>query len=195
MRARNNNAHKQTTAAGAGFTLVELILVMAVMVTILAFIAPMLRNSFKQRGINQEAVRLLALTEYARNEAVSQGVPTQVWIDPAKGNFGAEAMPGYDGDKESAGPGTAQGATDTAVRVKEYALPADTHFDTLKSTQRTAEGYVQVIEFNPDGTPTTETGIDSIRIVDKDNNSALLTLTTDGWGYEITKEDPHASRR
>ncbi len=179
-------------ANGGGFTLLELIIVMAVMVTLLAVIAPTLRNSFRQRGLDDEAVRLLAVTEYARDEAVSQGIPTQVWIDPVKGNYGAEAMPGYDGNKTSAASepagSQAKGAAITGVQAKEYSLPTDEHFDAAKSTHVTAEGYTQVIQFEPDGSPTPATGIDYVRIVDKDNRTASLALTTDGWGYEITKD-------
>ena len=189
-----NAGFRNRVSQTAAFTLVELILVMAVMITLLAFIAPTLEHSFKQRALDQEALRLLALTEYARDEAVSQGMPTQVWIDPVKGNYGAEAMPGYDADKGDTGIATTQGTPDTGVRAKQYSLPDDVHFDTAKSTRLTAEGYVQVIQFDPDGAPTASTGINYIRITNKDNGSALLTLSTDGWGYEITKEDPNASQ-
>lgn len=163
--------------ARAAFTLVELILVMIVMVTILAFVAPTLGRTFKQRGLDQQAVQMLALTEYGRNEAISAGVPSEVWIDPIKGNFGVEVVPGY---------------PDREIREKQYALPEDVHFELAKSTNTTAKGYVQAIRFDPDGTPTAGTGIASIRIVDKDNGSSLLTLTTDGWGYEITKGGQNA---
>lgn len=182
----------------AGFTLVELMLVMALMITLVAFIAPTLGHSFKQRGLDQEATRLLALTEYARDEAVSQGVPTQVWIDQVKGSYGAEAMPGYDGDKQNAGAAPAQGAQGsqapvvTGVLAKQYSLPDDVHFDTDKSSHTTAEGQTQVIQFDPDGSPTEGTGVASIRIVDKDNVSVQLTLSGDGWGYQITKGDANA---
>ena len=117
MLRRNNNALKNTTAVSAAFTLVELILVMVVMVTILAFVAPTLGRSFKQRGLDEQAVRMLALTEYGRDEAISEGVPTQVWIDPISGNFGVEAVPGY---------------PDREIRTKQYSLPADVHFELAK---------------------------------------------------------------
>jgi prepilin-type N-terminal cleavage/methylation domain-containing protein len=194
MPRRNNNAYYKTTAARGGFTLVELILVMVVMVTILAFIAPILGRTFKQRGLDQEAVRMLALTEYGRDEAVSQGVPTQVWIDPIKGNFGVEAMPDYQDDKGNSDATATQGSSQGQVREKQFSLPADVHFELSSSTHTTAEGYEQVIQFDPDGTPTTGTGIASIRIVDKDNGSSELTLATDGWSYEITKGGQNASQ-
>ena len=63
-----------------------------------------------------------------------------------------------------------------------------------KSNQLTQEGYVQMIAFDPDGAPTTGTGIASVRIIDKDNNAAQVTLAQDGWGYEFSKEDANAQQ-
>lgn len=164
-----------------GFTLLELILVMTLMVVIVSFIAPSLAHSFRQRGLDQEAVRVLAMTEYGRDEAVSTGIPTQVWIDPNSGSFGVEAAPGY---------------TDNTITPKQYTLPDNFHFDTGSSSkQTTQEGYIEVIGFDPDGAPTDQTGMDSVRILDQENNSVLLSLTDDGWGYEIVKEAANGSVR
>ena len=59
----------------AAFTLVELLLIMALLVVVLAVAAPMLSSSMRGHGLNGEAVRFVALTEFARSEAISQGVP------------------------------------------------------------------------------------------------------------------------
>jgi Tfp pilus assembly protein FimT len=171
-----------------------LVLVMTIMVVMLAFVAPSLRNSFKHRALDQEATRLLALTEYARDEAVSQGIPTQVWIDSTKGNYGAEEVPGFDGDKIDPSAAQVKGAPVSGVLATEYSLPDDVHFNVAKTSHLTPEGYTQVIQFDPDGSPTPSTGIDSVKIVDKDNNTAMLTLTTDGWGYEIAPEEANGTR-
>ena len=66
----------------AAFTLIELVLVMVLLATLLAISAPTLSRSFKGRALEQEAVRLLAATVYAREEAVSQSLPMTLWIDP-----------------------------------------------------------------------------------------------------------------
>ena len=43
------------------FTLIELVIVMAVLTTVLAVVVPLLFRSFQQRHLGQEADRLLAL--------------------------------------------------------------------------------------------------------------------------------------
>ena len=181
----------------AAFTLVELVLVMALMVMLVAFVAPSLRNSFKHRALDQEATRLVALTEYARNEAVSQGIPTEVWLDAQSGSYGAEAMPGYDNDKTGSTTTTTMGAASnatpiTGVEAKDYTLPGDQHFEVTAAGKGSANGHTQMIQFDPDGAPTAGTGITSVRVADQDNRSSTLTLTTDGWGYQITTEDANA---
>lgn len=57
-----------------GFTLLELILVMVILSTVLAMAAPSLRGFFGSRKTHDEASRLLALTQYARSQAISEGI-------------------------------------------------------------------------------------------------------------------------
>lgn len=171
MPRKNNNAEP-------AFTLVELIIVMAVLTTLMAIVAPSLSRSFRQRNLDQEATRLLALTEYGRGEAVSQGVPAVVWIDPDKGLFGVE---------------TAEGYTANTIREKQFALSTDLHFEAEKSNVL-PDGRVMAVKFEPDGSPDTS-AIGSMRIVDRNNASVLLELAADGWSYEIVKEDTNASPR
>jgi len=163
----------------AAFTLVELVLVMIVLTTVLAFIAPMLTRSFHQRHLDQEATRLVALTEYGRDEAVSQGVPMVVWVDPEKGDIGLDAATGY---------------TASDVSKKQYSLNDDLHFEMEKTSLTTKDGRPQLVQFAPDGSPDL-TGIDSIRIVDRFNSAVLVQRTEDGWGYEIAKEGTDAVRK
>src|SRR5688572_7854706 len=55
---------KYTLRRGAAFTLVELILVMAMLVIIIAVSAPSLSKFFRGRVLDSEARRLLSLTRY-----------------------------------------------------------------------------------------------------------------------------------
>jgi prepilin-type N-terminal cleavage/methylation domain-containing protein len=158
------------------FTLVELIIVMAVLTTLMAVVAPVLSRSFRQRNLEQEAARLLALTEYGRDEAVSQGVPAVVWIDPDKGIFGVETAAGY---------------TASQIHEKQYALDPDLHFD-LPRTNVLPDGRVQLVELMPDGSPD-PSAAPYARIVDRNNNTAELQLAPDGWSYEIAKEPANAN--
>lgn len=153
----------------AGFTLVELILVMALLAVIAAFSAPSLARSLRQRNLDGEAARLLALTEYGRDEAVSQGVPMSVWVDPRNQRMGVEPKTGYDGDDS---------------RAREFDLNADIHFEVDRTA--TQNGVVEVMEFSPDGMPSSSS-IDSVRLVDRFQSLITVARTSDGWGYEIVK--------
>lgn len=79
----------------AGFTLIELILVMAMLLTVLSLAAPSLARFFRGRGLDSEAHRFLALIRYAQQRAVSEGVPMVVWLDPEQRLYGLEAESSY----------------------------------------------------------------------------------------------------
>ena len=72
----------------AAFTLIELILVMALMLIVIAITAPSLSHFFRGRNLDSEANRFLALTRYARSRAVSEGVPMLLWLDPVQRTYG-----------------------------------------------------------------------------------------------------------
>jgi len=150
-----------------GFTLVELLLVMALLALVMAISAPALSRSMRERHLADEAARFLALTEYARNEAISQGVPTTVWIEAASGRFGAEPKAGFAGD---------------ARRVREFTVNEDVHFEMENAGQR--NGLSEAIEFAPDGSPE-ETSIESVRMVDRFGSAFTIARTIDRYGYEI----------
>lgn len=69
-------------------TLMELILVMALLVVLLAITIPALSEFFRGRRLKEEARRLLALTRFARSEAVSRATPMELWIDPELRTYG-----------------------------------------------------------------------------------------------------------
>src|SRR5437773_1580616 len=83
----------------AAFTLIELILVMALLSIVLAFAAPALSSFFRGRTIDSEARRLVSLIRYGQSRAVSEGVPIILWIDARKNTYGLQHEPGFtDGD-------------------------------------------------------------------------------------------------
>ena len=158
-----------------GFTLVELVLVMAVLVVLLAIVAPVLSASMRGRVLEEQGARLLALTEYSRDEAASQGVPVVVWVDPDTRRFGADVKPGY---------------TDATLHSKEYMLPADFRFDPVAGAQASKTGGhgFDVAEFEPDGTMD-PASVASMRIANRRRtNGVSIAQTADGYGYEGVKE-------
>ncbi len=178
----------------AAFTLIELVLVMALLVTLAAIAVPRLSRSMRGHNLDQEADCLLALTEYARDEAASQGVPMVVWIDADGGRCGVDAKPGF-------GPA---GGGDNA-RAHEYVLGDDVHLDPVgpgmvpaaptasptpnanAPVSTSTHGGVILAEFAPDGT-LVPGSVASVRLADRANDALILTQTADACGYEITRD-------
>ncbi len=165
---------------------------MALLVTLAAIAVPSLSRSLRGHNLDQEAERLLALTAYARDEAVSQGIPMLVWIDADNGRCGADAKPGY-------------GSVTGNARAKEYDLSGDVHFDPIgqgmvssvpapavnqsSPVAGTTHGGVTVAEFVPDGTldPGSLAGV---RLVSRSNDALSVSQTSDAYGYEIVRANP-----
>jgi prepilin-type N-terminal cleavage/methylation domain-containing protein len=85
----------QTTNKRAAFTMIELILVMALLVIVVSVTFPTLRSFFRGRTLDSEGRRFLTLTRYAQSRAVSEGIPMTLWIDPIQGSYGLEAQRGF----------------------------------------------------------------------------------------------------
>ncbi len=73
---------------GGGFTLIELIFVLALLAIAAVFVVSSMGSFFRGRALNFEARRLLSLTHYAQSRAVSEGVPFLLWINPTDSTYG-----------------------------------------------------------------------------------------------------------
>ena len=160
------------TAKGGAFTLLELIFVMALLATILAFSAPSLARSLRERHLEDEAARFLALTEYARNEAISRGIPMMIWLEPQTGRFAVTPGEGFD---------------DGVARGREYTLGRDIQMELVAGVS--ARVAASAIRFAPEGTLDPES-VESVRLRDRFKSVLRIDRTEDSWGYEIVKETP-----
>ena len=90
MHPARSAARKPSAPHGvrAGFTLIELILVMALLVAVAGMLAPSLGGFFRGRALDAEARRFITLARYARGAAAADGVPMLLWIDPANRTYG-----------------------------------------------------------------------------------------------------------
>jgi len=82
-------------ASGRAFTLLELILVMALLLTVLGVAAPSLAQFFRGRFLDGEARRLLAMTRYGQSRAVSEGVPVLLWLNAESNQYGLRIDPRF----------------------------------------------------------------------------------------------------
>ena len=155
----------------SGFTLVELIVVMGLLAAVLAMVAPTLSRSMRQRNLDNEAARFHAATEYARNEAVSQGIPMIVWLDPEGLSFGVEAKQGFEGDE---------------ARAREFELHDDIHLES--DEKKKTNNVIVAMEFAPDGSPEAS-NLEEVRFVWREEPPVRVVKTKDGWSYEIVKEE------
>jgi hypothetical protein len=119
---------------------------------------------------------LVALTEYARDEAVSQGVPMVVWIDVETSEFGARSKSGF--------PARAE-------RSVQYRLREDIEFDL--GNQLLSGGPQVAIEMRSDGVLATHS-LQELWLVDRGGESLAVVTTTNGWGYEVIREKDYAVR-
>src|SRR5271170_1675622 len=125
----------------AGFTLVELLVVMGLIGTMCALAAPSFSRFFRGRTQSVEIRRFISLTHYAQSRAVSEGVPMLLWIDAKAGTYGLEQEPGY-----------ADNADTNAV---QYDIGRDLQIEVVRGTGSTREARTVLsqpaIRFLPDG--------------------------------------------
>src|SRR6266850_7624427 len=85
-RANLNFAFRRPQASG--FTLIELILVMSLLIIAVGLSFPALQDFFRGRGLDSEARRFLSLVRYGQSRAVSEGIPMLLWVDAREGTYG-----------------------------------------------------------------------------------------------------------
>src|SRR5208283_1885166 len=126
--------------ARRAFTLIELILVMALLTIVISLTAPKLSRFFHGRTLDSEARRLLALTRSGQGRAVSEGMPMDLWVDAGLGTFGLEAEPSYDTSDSKAVDFTLDGGLRIEVVNKIVVAPATTM--TMNRAQRASTASV-----------------------------------------------------
>jgi len=158
-----------------GFTFIELILVMALLVAMISVAAPMLSAFFRGRTLDSEARRLLALTRAAQSRAVSEGMPMWLWLDPAERAYGLEQEnPPRDGDP----------------RALEFELDEDLSLEAPNANPVPVRGRsLPAIRFLPEGV-VDETSPTELRLTAMDGSTLSLVLTTNRVNYEIRNSHP-----
>jgi prepilin-type N-terminal cleavage/methylation domain-containing protein len=167
-----------------GFTLIELILVMALLVIAVSFVTPHLSGFFRGRTLTSEARQLIALMHDGQSRAVSGGVPMMLWFDVQEKKYGLEEEPGYsDKDPKAVEFPLNENLT---IEVPEN----DSSISQPKAIESdNAHMNLPKITFLPDGS-VAETSPKTVRIVDSAGPVISVTQSRDRNQYEIatTKE-------
>ena len=189
-----------TLHASSAFTLIELILVMALLTVVISLTAPRLSRFFHGRTLDSEARRLLALTRSGQSRAVSEGVPMDLWVDTEQGTFGLEAEPSY----ETSDPKAVDFELDSGLQLEVVAKTVVTTANTVtmgrnQQTSITSAPRVSLvhaslptIRFLPDGS-VGEASPQKLHLTSTDGGSLWLAQSHDGLSYEIRSTDEAGS--
>ena len=160
----------------AGFTLIELILILALLVIITSLALPPMAHFIRGRALDAEARRLLALAHAAQSRAVSEGMPMLLWVDSAQGGYGLAAeTSGTAGDPKAE---TLTVDATLAIGVPNAGTGAATTFNNLPA-----------IRFLPDGT-VDESSPATVQLSDADGFVRRLVESDRRTGYEIITPNP-----
>ena len=154
-----------------GFTLVELILVMALLSTMMAVAAPSLSNFFAGRGLEEETRRFLAVTRHARSEAISTATVVEMWIDPDQRAYGLSPHDPY---------------TPDATEAHRYHVARGLTLE-IDSESIDEEGRA-TITFWPDGLLDAES-VEEVTIRENENRATSINRNEFTPGYRVGDED------
>jgi len=161
-----------------GFTLIELILVMALIVIGISFISPHLGGFIRGRAMQSEARQIISMVHAAQSRAVSGGVPVILWFDKDKNSYGFEEEPGF---------------TDKDPKADEYTVGENLKIEISEDDNALAQPADQSdnphmnlphITFLPDGT-VAEGSPRTIKLVDDNGPTLSVTQSKDRNQYEV----------
>ena len=181
MILRTGKLHRSKND-GAGFTLIEFILVMTLLMVVFGVAAPSLSNFFKGRTLDGEARRLLALTGYAQSRAVSEGLPMILWIDSNAGTYGVEREYGY----EEIDSKSAAYECNPGLEIEPVLSPQQTRTANRMGQSRGRGRSLPVLRFQPDGFLEGGTAV-AVEIREADAQEYVLWIAPNRTGlrYEI----------
>jgi Tfp pilus assembly protein FimT len=179
----------------AAFTLIELILVMAILTMAVSLTAPTLANFFRGRTLDSESRRLLAMTRSGQNRAVSEGIPMDLWVDSTQGIIGLDAEPSFETTDARAVQFNLDGGIQIEVvrntvvaQTKMTLSPVQTVSIASVPRVNLTHSALPTIRFLPDGT-VSESSPQMLRLTGRDGLSLWVALAQDRMNYEIRRTD------
>jgi prepilin-type N-terminal cleavage/methylation domain-containing protein len=185
-----------------GFSLLELLLAMAVLVIMIGVSAPTLANFFHGRALDYEARQFLALTRQGQSRAACEGVPMELWVDAEQRKYGLQEESSY--SKTSADdtdPKALEFELNRDVQIEVPNLPISKPTSTVMRNSSTPTSTASVapvvskhanlprIRFLPDGS-LGETSPQRLHLSDRDGGSRWVVLARNRLNYEIQTAEP-----
>ena len=171
------------------FTLIQLILVMAILIIAVSITAPALGNFFRASSLDSEARRLLALSRQGQARAVSEGLPVELWLDQKRGLYGLEVEPSF----EPVDPKAASVSLDPTMQIdapgsRSNGMPtADANNEPGNSSPvltKSNHPDLPRIRFLPDGS-IADSSPERVHLTGRDGGSRWLVLSRSRLTYEI----------
>jgi len=168
------------SASSPAFTLIELILVMAILVVMISLSAPKLGSFFRGRALDSEARRLLSLSRYGQGRAASEGIPMVMWLDVKNRVYGLREETSY----EPVDP-----------KAVEYPLGKGLELELRENAMsRSNRMRLPSIRFLPDGSISDSSPM-SVRVYDREDGASYwLSQSRNRLNYEI-KDQPETQQR
>lgn len=166
LETGNNKPRSQ-----CAFTLIELVIVMALLVVAVCMVAPRLSDFVRGRALDSEARQLLALTDAGESRAVSEGMPMVLWFNGKQNSCGLEVeTPPRGGDSK---------AEDISISDSVAITPVNTGASAM-----TTFNHLPAIRFLPDGT--VDAGSPRTVQLTQGNDSLWMIELQNRTGYEIS---------
>ena len=175
-----------------GFTLIEMILVMALLAIVLAISAPSLSRFFKSRGLESEARRFLALTRHAHSRAVSEGVPMVLWLETRQRLYGLNADKTFVEDDPKAERFNVDETLEVEVQLSSEAVAAS-QASQFKNEKQTTSG-LYTLRFTPDGFVSMSSP-EAVVFRQKNNGELWVAQSRNRLNYEIQAGKPTLASR
>lgn len=149
-------------------TLLELILVMVILSTVLAMAAPSLRGFFASRRSEDTAAQILALTQLARSQAISEGIIYRLNFDTEERTYWLTAQQAGAFVELKTGLG------------QVFTLPKDIEMELIGIEEDEKDKF---LAFTPHGTVTAGT----VRLIDRRGQAVEVTCPTVTESFSIVE--------
>jgi prepilin-type N-terminal cleavage/methylation domain-containing protein len=160
------NASERKYGRDRAFTLLELILVLVILSTVLAMAAPSLRGFFASRQTHDTAAQILALTQFARSQAISEGIVYRLNFDTLERTYWLTAR---------------QAGAFERLKTEfgqRFTLPKDMVMELDELDEEEGQTF---LKFTPQGTVTA--GV--VRLIDRAGRALEITCPTVTESFSI----------